>query len=160
MLATTVLAVTYALLIAAGAALTVVAVGRLLLASWRAAPARSAQLTEVLRARQVADQRGEPWLAQPLPRFPALAGTAVLGYLGLAFTADWLTQAALRRTDQLVETGFRAVLDAMVITAVELMVLRRVRPGAAAKDGFAFSGWLPLGAAIVLGIAGAGTAGL
>ena len=154
------LAATYALLIAAGVVVTVVAVLRLLLESWRAAPTSGAQLSGVLRARQVAHDRGEPWPAQPLPKFPALEGTAGLAYLGLAFAADWLTQAVLRRTDQLAETGFRAVLDAMVITAVELMVLRRVRPGAAVKDGCASFGWLPLGAAIVLGIAGAGTAGL
>ena len=154
------LAATYAVLIVAGVVVTVVALARLLLDSWRAAPARSVQVLGVLRARQVADDRGEPWPPQPLPRFPVLDGIAPLGYFGLAFAADWLTQTAVRRTGELSGTGLRAMVDAMVITSVELMVLRRVRSRAAAEGGFPPSGWLPLGAAVALGIAGAGTAGL
>ena len=154
------LAAIYAALIVAGVVVTVVALVSFILDSWRGAPARSAQVVEVLRARQMADDRGEPWPTQPLPRFPALHRTAPLGYLGLAFAADWLTQAALRRTSELSETGLRAVVDAMVITSVELVVLRRVRCRAAAENGFSPSGWLPLVAALALGIAGAGTAGL
>lgn len=126
---------------------------------WTTVPTRSkdtdgTQTAAVVRARQAVTDQGAP--ADPLPGRPVLDGRAALGCFGVAFAADWLTQAALRRTGELAGTGLRAVIDAMVITSVAALILQRVGP----RTGVVGLGLLPLCAAVALGILGAGTVGL